>query len=258
MPRSDLRGAHVLVTGAGRGIGDSFVAALLDRGASRVYAAVRDPRTIADRASAYGPRLVPVTLDVTDADHVGALSAEIDQLDLLISNAGREGSGNVLTQAESDARDLFEVHLWGPWRLASAFAGRITPATGGFIFVQSIAALALSRRGPFYSASKAAATMMAAALREAVRDSGLTVTNVFPGFTDTGMLAGEEVPKANPRSTADRTLDAWLAGEANVFPDPFAELVHERMRGDLDEALSTPGAMMAELYASYVDGQPNR
>ena len=36
------------------------------------------------------------------------------------------------------------------------------------IFVQSIAALVLSRRGPFYSASKAAATMMAAAVRESL------------------------------------------------------------------------------------------
>mgnify|MGYP000532324366 CR=1 FL=1 len=40
------------------------------------------------------------------------------------------------------------------------------------------AALVLSRRGPFYSASKAAATMMANAMRESMRDVGVTVTNV--------------------------------------------------------------------------------
>ena len=44
--------------------------------------------------------------------------------------------------------------------------------------------------------------MMASALRESLRDAGVTVTNVFPGFTDTDMMATEDVPKARP--AADR------------------------------------------------------
>jgi NAD(P)-dependent dehydrogenase (short-subunit alcohol dehydrogenase family) len=171
-----------------------------------------------------------------------------------VSNAGREGSGRVLGHDEADARHLFEVHLWGPWRLADALAPVIGERAGGMIFVQSIAALVLSRRGPFYSGSKAAATMMAAALRESLRESGVTVTNVFPGFTDTDMMANEDVPKAQPRQTAERALAGWAAGEASVYPDRFARLIHERLQSGVDEVLAEPGRVVTEEYLRYVAG----
>jgi NAD(P)-dependent dehydrogenase (short-subunit alcohol dehydrogenase family) len=202
----------------------------------------------------HGPRQVPVELDVTDPGQVERACATLHDVDLLVSNAGREGSGRVLGHDEADARDLFEVHLWGPWRLADALAPDIRGRAGGMIFVQSIAALVLSRRGPFYSASKAAATMMASALRESMRDAGVTVTNVFPGFTDTDMMATEDVPKASPRQTADRALAGWAAGEASVYPDRFARLIHERMTTGIDEVLARPGRVVTEEYLRYVAG----
>ena len=225
-----LSGAHVLITGANRGLGAAFVDAALELGAERVYACARDPRSLEAAVLLHGSRLVPVALDVTRPEQVEAVCAGVRDLDLLVSNAGVEGSGRVIGHDEADARHLFEVHLWGPWRLADSLAPAIRESGGGMIFVQSIAALVLSRRGPFYSASKAAATMMAAALRESLRDANVTVTNVFPGFTDTDMMAAEDVPKASPRRTADLALAAWARGEASVYPDRFAELIHGRMQ----------------------------
>lgn len=226
--RGRLEGRRVLVTGANRGID----------------AAMRR----------HGPRLVPVSLDVTDPDSVRNLLRECPGIDVLVSNAGREGSGRVLGHDEADARHLFEVHLWGPWRLADALAPGVAESAGGMVFVQSIAALALSRRGPFYSASKAAATMMAAAVRESLRTSGAVVTNVFPGFTDTDMLAADDVPKASPLETAELAMSAWAAGHESVFPDRFAALVHERLRTDVDSVLDRPGATVTELYREYLLG----
>ena len=236
------RRARVLVTGANRGIGAAFVEAVIEAGAARVYACARDPRSLEAAMLRHGPRLVPVELDVTSPRRWSAPAAAVSDVDLFVSNAGREGSGRVVGHDEADARDLFEVHLWGPWRLADALAPMIGARAGGMIFVQSIAALVLSRRGPFYSASKAAATMMSAALRESLRDDGVTVTNVFPGFTDTDMMSAEDVPKASPRQTADRALAGWAAGEASVFPDRFARLVHERHAAGRRRGPRPPGA----------------
>jgi NAD(P)-dependent dehydrogenase (short-subunit alcohol dehydrogenase family) len=252
--RAALSGRAALVTGANRGIGAAFVDTLMDLGAARVYAGARDVETLDEAGTRYGSRLVPVRMDVTNPLDVAAFAAAHTDVDLLVSNAGREGSGRVLGHDEADARHLFEVHLWGPWRLADALAPGISERSGGMIFVQSIAALVLSRRGPFYSGSKAAATMMASALRESMRDAGVTVTNVFPGFTDTDMMATEDVPKARPRQTAERALEGWAAGEASVYPDRFARLIHERLQSEADAVIDQPGRVVTEEYLRYVAG----
>jgi NAD(P)-dependent dehydrogenase (short-subunit alcohol dehydrogenase family) len=67
-----IQGSTVLVTGANRGIGKAFADALLDRGATKVYSAVRDVATVTD------PRLVPIQLDVTDPYRVAAACEELN------------------------------------------------------------------------------------------------------------------------------------------------------------------------------------
>ena len=61
-----IQGSTALVTGANRGLGAAFVQELLDRGAVKVYAGARGPEPSDD------PRIVPLALDVTDADQIAA------------------------------------------------------------------------------------------------------------------------------------------------------------------------------------------
>jgi NAD(P)-dependent dehydrogenase (short-subunit alcohol dehydrogenase family) len=77
-----IQDSTALVTGANRGIGKAFADALLDRGAKKVYAAVRDVATVTD------PRVVPIQLDVTDPDRVAAVARELDDVQLVVNNAG--------------------------------------------------------------------------------------------------------------------------------------------------------------------------
>jgi NAD(P)-dependent dehydrogenase (short-subunit alcohol dehydrogenase family) len=77
-----LDGAVVLITGANGGIGTQFVHEALARGAAKVYATARTPRTWEDE------RIVPLALDVTDADSIRAVVEAAADTTVLINNAG--------------------------------------------------------------------------------------------------------------------------------------------------------------------------
>jgi NAD(P)-dependent dehydrogenase (short-subunit alcohol dehydrogenase family) len=83
-------GRHVLVTGASRGLGLEMARALAQDGWT-VFAGVRSPAD-GQRLAALSPRIVPLTLDVTDggqiAETVRAVSERTDRLDGLVNNAG--------------------------------------------------------------------------------------------------------------------------------------------------------------------------
>ena len=71
-----LEGTVALVTGANRGIGAAFVSGLLEAGAQRVYAAARDPQTLAALAQS-DARVVPIALDITDDTSVQEAAARL-------------------------------------------------------------------------------------------------------------------------------------------------------------------------------------
>jgi len=82
-----LKGTVALVSGANRGIGAAFVSGLLEAGANRVYAAARDPQTLTVLAQS-DARVVTITLDITDDPSVQAAAARLNDVDLVVNNAG--------------------------------------------------------------------------------------------------------------------------------------------------------------------------
>ena len=75
-----IQGSVALVTGANRGIGKALVTALVDAGASKVYAAARDTSSIVG-----SDKVIPLTLDVTDAASVAAAAEKAKDVTLLIN-----------------------------------------------------------------------------------------------------------------------------------------------------------------------------
>lgn len=244
-----IEGRNVLVTGANRGLGLVIVQALLARGAATVYAGARDPSSLLAAREQLGDRLVPVRLDVTSADDRGALLDSCPDVDGLVSNAGLAPAGRLLDTDEALIRETFEVNVFGPFELVRALAPALRERRGAVLFINSLTGLVVSRSSPVYGASKAAQRMLAMALREQLAAEGVVVTTSHAGFVDTDMAKDVPYPKASPQEVAERSLAAWEAEEAVVFPDRFAEMVEDALLTRMREVLDEPQRLMTSLVS---------
>ena len=246
-----LAGRTALVTGANRGVGAALVDALVERGAARVFAGAREPASLNAAVARHGDRLVPVRLDLTRPGDIAAAVARCGDVEVLVGNAGLAAYGGPLDIDEATYREVFEVNVFGPLALVRALAPALRRQRGGVLFVNSLTGLVVSRSAPVYGASKAATRMLALGLREQLAADGVVVTISHPGFIDTDMAADLALPKASPRSVAERSLDGLEAEAATVFPDRFAELVEAALETQAAAILAAPQRVMTSLVAEF-------
>ena len=173
----DLEGTTALVTGANRGLGRHFAEQLLERGASKVYAAARDPeRAAADRPA--GRRAV--RLDLTDPASIAAAAAAAGDVTLLINNAGVSTYADLVTGDLDAIRSEFDTNFYGPLATARAFAP-VLGANGGGAILNVLSRLSwLSTPGAnAYAASKAAAWSLTNGVRLELAAQGTHVTGLY-------------------------------------------------------------------------------
>lgn len=241
-----IAGTVAFVSGANRGIGRALVEALLARGAARVYAGARDPRSLAALAESHGERVVPLPLDVTDPASVDAAAAAAPDVTLLVNNAGIALMGDLLDGAAEEAlQQQLEVNLYGALRLTRAFAPALGARGGAVVNLASVASLVNFPLLPTYSISKAATHSLTQALRAALAPRGVHVAGVYPGPIDTDMARAIPVEKTSPEAAAHAILDGLEAGEADVFPDGMSRQFGSAFYADaraLERQLAQPSA----------------
>jgi NAD(P)-dependent dehydrogenase (short-subunit alcohol dehydrogenase family) len=215
----NLNESVALVTGANRGLGARLVQELLRAGAAKVYATSRTPGAVAADVAA-DPRVVTLTLDITDPDSVNTAAKAAQDVTVLVNNAGVLAFGGALDgDLDGFERDLRTNYL-GTLRVTRAFVPALERnAPAAVVNVLTLIALAPVAPMAGYSASKAAAHSATQALRAELRDRGITVLGAYPGGIDTDMLAGVEAEKAAPELVATRIVAALAAGETVTFPD---------------------------------------
>ena len=182
----------VLVTGASRGLGREFCRQYA-AGGWRVLATMRNPDTAVpfEREGIERYRL-----DVSDRNRILDLARELEgtAIDLLINNAGLwagdegEGFGGF-----SDARwmEQFHVHTLGTMATCEAFASHVAASTKKLIVQISSGNGSLSREeNPSYypyNTTKAALNMITRGMAFDLRERGVTVVALSPGFVATDM-----------------------------------------------------------------------
>ncbi|MDH6437969.1 NAD(P)-dependent dehydrogenase (short-subunit alcohol dehydrogenase family) [Streptomyces sp. SAI-144] len=221
-----IEGSVALVTGGSRGIGRALVTTLYERGAKKVYATARDPRTVTH------PDAVPLALEVSDAASVAAAAAQAQDVTLLINNAGASVKAGFLDSPVEDVRREFETNFYGPLLVTRAFLPVIERNGGGHILnVHSV--LSWLGIAGSYSASKAALWSQTNSLRLDLRPRGIGVTGLHVGYVDTDMTAKIDAPKVTPESVAAQALDGIESGAHEVLADDLSRQVKAGLAADL-------------------------
>ena len=227
----------VLITGANRGIGRALVDEALKRGARKVYAGTRVKLEHADK------RVVPLTLDVTSTSQIERVVQQIDELDVLINNAGLALYDDLSNP--DDINQQIAVNVMGPLKVSQILLPLLRRSRGAIVNNLSMVSLAPLPMIPGYSISKAAAFSMTQSLRALLVGQGVSVHAVVLGPIDTDMNRGFEIPKASPESAAQRIFDGLENGEDEIFPDPASLSIAEDWRTGAVKALERQFAAFA-------------
>jgi len=176
----------VIVTGASSGIGRETALVFAAAGA-RVVAAARNAAALQEIAS---DRILPVPTDVTRDDDVRRLVEttleRFGRVDVLVNNAGIGIRATVENTQFADAQRLMDVNFFGVLRCTQAVLPHMKKqGSGQIVNIGSILSLVATPRNSIYSASKFAVRALSDSLRIELRDSGIDVILVMPGYTDT-------------------------------------------------------------------------
>ena len=212
---SELAGQRALVTGGGRGIGESIARELAAAGMD-VAVSGRTAEQVESVAAAIGGRAF--IGDVAQRDDVERWFAELGPIDLLVANAG---TGNRGVSWELDPEEwwqAFEVNVLGVHLCCNAvIPGMLERGRGRIVITGSGAAYLPGSRHTAYPASKAAVVRYAETLANELRGR-IPVFVISPGLVKTEMTSGfgDDLPWTPPE-LAPRLVRVLASGRADAL-----------------------------------------
>jgi short-subunit dehydrogenase len=219
-----LLDGRVLVTGATGGIGKAIARAFAAHGAELVITGRRQD-VLDSVAQELGAQSVPA--DLADRGEVARLADAAGSLDVLVANAAVPGAGRLEELSHAQIDSVLEVNLRAPIALARAVVpGMVERRRGHLVFVSSLNGRVASPQSSIYSAAKFGLRGFALGLRQDLREHGIGVSVVMPGFvSEAGMFADAGVKL--PPGVGTRTPDEVARGVLRAI---------ERNRAEVDVA----------------------
>ncbi len=219
---------HVIVTGAGRGIGLELTRQLLARG-DRVTATARDPgvASLVELSKQYGERITARALDVADPAAIDAFARSLGDspVDVLINNAAITGNQESLNAFDmNDALKTYATNAVGPVLLTRALRANLRKGNDPRVahITSGMGSIGENTSGGWYAyrMSKAALNMASKNLALEFGREGILSAVINPGWVKTDM-GGAGAPTEVTESAAGilRTIDAMTAPRSGAFLD---------------------------------------
>jgi NAD(P)-dependent dehydrogenase (short-subunit alcohol dehydrogenase family) len=219
---------NALVTGGGRGIGESIARALAEDGYD-VTVTGRTREQVEGVASSIGGQAL--VGDVSKRDDVDRWASEVGELDVLICNAGMTGPREALPNPDEWWR-TFEVNVLGVYLCCHAFAPRMVERGSGRIVNVASGAAYLPMLGggasTAYGASKAAVHRFSELLAGQLTPQNVFVFSISPGLVRTEMTRdfGDDLPWTPPEM-APTLVRALVSGEFDMLAGRYLHAEHD-------------------------------
>jgi short-subunit dehydrogenase len=247
-----------IVTGASSGIGYELAETCAREGFDLLVAAdTPDINTAADAFRAHGASVDALLVDLSTTAGVERLYAQARgrRVDALLANAGHGLGGAFLDQDFNAVRHVIDTNITGTLYLIQLVARDMRAQGAGRILITgSIAGFMPGTFQAVYNGTKAFVDSFSFALRNELKDSGVTVTCLMPGATETeffaraGMLdtkVGQE-KKDDPADVARLGFDAMMRGDGDIVSG---------WKNKLFSALAniTPAGILAEQHRKMAE-----
>lgn len=217
-----------IVTGASSGIGRELALIAAREGFDLILAADRPLEDAAADARANGATVQTIETDLATMQGVDELCALIGErpIDALLANAGHGLGRAFLEQDFDEIHHVIDTNVTGTVYLVQKVGRQMNARRAGrILFTGSIAGFMPGTFQAVYNATKAFVDSFSLALREELKDSGVTVTCLMPGVTDTEFFeradlmdtkVGTQKSKMDPAKVAEIGFAAMMKGESDV------------------------------------------
>lgn len=257
------KGKLAIVTGASSGIGFELAKCCANDGFDLLIAA--DEPQIHDAAEQlknYGVQVKALEVDLATVAGVDKLYDAIDRpVDALLANAGHGLGGAFLDQDFDEARHVLDTNVTGTIYLVQKVGRDMqSRGQGRILFTGSIAGFTPGTFNAVYNGTKAFIDSFSFALRNELKDTGVTVTCLMPGATETEFFERAHMEdtkigqskKDDPYDVAKTGYEAMMKGEGDVVSGWKNKLMSAA-------AAITPSGMLAERHRKEAEpGSANK
>lgn len=197
--KTNLKGKHVLITGAAQGIGLETAIQFAEAGSHLVLTDINEEKLAAAKRTIeeYGVGVWTYVVDVSDKEQVETVAKTVEKeigcLDILINNAGVGHHGELDETSLNTWKKLIDVNLWGPLHHIYAFLPLMKEQGSGHIVnVSSGQAFFRLPTWGAYAAIKLAIGVISEILHYELKKYNIKVTTVYPYMVNTGFYTGVE------------------------------------------------------------------